>query len=121
MNVLVSVADDLLLRSGMMKREPRGHGRSGELGADFLEKVMSANNDGGDFLLDYTLPQHKGGEEPISWDTKCMLLGMSALISVQARIYNAQREQDTTKLFAIGRQGFPLLLINGAKDSYLSG
>ena len=50
-----------------------------------------------------------------------MLLGMSALISVQARIYNAQREQDTTKLFAISKEGLLLLLVNGAKDGYLPG
>ena len=50
-----------------------------------------------------------------------MLLGMSALISVQSRIYNAQREQDTTKLFAISKEGLLLLLVNGAKDGYLPG
>ena len=95
--------------------------RKYESGRRLSRNVMSANNDGGDFLLDYTLPQHEVAEEPIPWDTKCIRLGMSALISVQARIYSAQLEQDTTKLFTISKEGLPLLLINGAKDSYLPG
>ena len=46
--------------------------RKHESGRRLSRKVMSANNDGGDFLLDYTLPQHEVAEEPIPWDTKCI-------------------------------------------------
>ena len=83
---------------------------------DFASDTIKKNELGNVFDYD-------GNDEDniVSWETRCMLLGMSVLMSQNTRLLAASHEQDPTKLFELGKQGFPLLLVHGAHDGYMSG
>lgn len=79
---------------------------------DFLEDTIKANAEGADFC----------DENPaISWETRCACIGMASLISPTERMLIASRPRDNTRVLELARGGFPLLVIYGTHDGYLSG
>ncbi|KAH8114077.1 alpha/beta-hydrolase [Phellopilus nigrolimitatus] len=57
----------------------------------------------------------------VPWETRCLWLGMTACQLPTHRSFALSRPQDPTKLHELGRNGFPLLVLNGTKDSQVDG
>jgi pimeloyl-ACP methyl ester carboxylesterase len=55
-----------------------------------------------------------------TFETELQFLGMSALIPPQVGILFSNREQDPTRWFEAGEEGFPLLALYGDKDKTLN-
>ena len=50
------------------------------------------------------------------WDTQSSWLGYSWHQTTEIRNHVVSREQDSTPLFALGKEGFPVLVIHGKED-----
>lgn len=57
----------------------------------------------------------------ISWETKALWIGMAACQTPTDRSLSLSRPQDPSKLHELGRQGLPLLIVNGTSDQQVKG
>ncbi|EJD03372.1 alpha/beta-hydrolase [Fomitiporia mediterranea MF3/22] len=80
--------------------------------SDFLRKTAEAIANGADF--------HEENPD-VSYATRCALVGMAMYMSPKDRFLAVSRQQDNTKIIELGRSGFPLLVIYGTHDAYISG
>ncbi|KAI5117109.1 hypothetical protein M0805_008228 [Coniferiporia weirii] len=86
--------------------------RDGNPSPNFIEETIQANNAGDNFW----------DENPdVPWETRCRFMGMGAFMPPSLLVRSSMREQDTTKLFELAKQGFPLLFVYGTHDAYMSG
>lgn len=92
-------------------------GKSKELHVNLLEEhdVALANRSTIKFVQSMFLDQNA------SWEKMCLFMGMSLSQSPQDRIFTVTRPQSPDKLYELGGQGFPLLVVNGTHDVYIDG
>lgn len=59
--------------------------------------------------------------EDVPWEMKCLWIGMAAHQTPMHRRFILSRLQDPARLFELGQQGFPLLIVNGTQDQQVKG
>lgn len=59
--------------------------------------------------------------EDVPWEMKCLWIGMAAHQTPMHRRFILSRPQDPARLFELGKQGFPLLIVNGTEDQQVKG